>query len=123
MRYVALISHGPRWRTGRSVFEQGPAMQDHLEAMRRRFDEGSLLLGGPFDGKGGIAVLDAPDEDAAADVMDTDPGVVAGVLTYELHHLNAYFDAFAGVRAEETVAELRWNHGLSASGSEARRDA
>lgn len=106
MRQVALFGHGPNWQRGKTVYEQGPAIEGHLEAMRRRFDEGVLLLGGPFDDGGGIAVVEAPDEDAAAQLLDADPAVSAGVLTYRLHRLHAYFDAFASVRTEVSVAAL-----------------
>lgn len=99
MRFVALIGHGPEWIQGRSVYEQGPPIQRHLETMRARYDEGSLLLGGPFQGgNGGIAVLEVPDEAAAVALMDADPAVQAGVLAYDVQPMRAFFDAFAGVR-------------------------
>jgi uncharacterized protein YciI len=106
MRFVTLFSHGPHWKYGKSVYEQGPVMEDHLRSMRRRFDEGSLLVGGPFDEGGGIAFLEAPDRDAATAIIDADPAVRAGVLSYTLHRLHAYFDAVASTRAELSVAEL-----------------
>jgi uncharacterized protein YciI len=74
--------------------------------MRQRFAEGSLLLGGPFDRKGGIAVLRVTDEHAARAVMDVDPAVVAGVMVYELYELTAYFDAFTGNGVDGDVAAL-----------------
>ena len=78
MRCIALISHGPAWLAGRSVYEQGPVVDAHLAAMCRRFDEGSLLLGGPYASRtGGIAVLDVADFDAPRRLMDADPGVAA----------------------------------------------
>ena len=33
MRYVALIGRGPRWIAGKSVFEQGRPIQEHLGTM------------------------------------------------------------------------------------------
>lgn len=56
MRFVALFGHGPTWKRGRTVYEQGAPIEGHLASMRRRFDEGALLLGGPFDDGDGIAV-------------------------------------------------------------------
>jgi uncharacterized protein YciI len=106
MRVIALIGHGPQWITGKSVYEQGPVVQEHLVSMRNRYDEGALLLGGPFARGGGIAVLDVDDEAAAAALMDADPAVGAGVMVYELHRMRAYFDAFAGVRTGEDVDVL-----------------
>lgn len=106
MRFVTIFSHGPRWQPGKSVYEQGPVIDDHLVTMRRRFDEGTLLLGGPFDEGGGIAVLEASDASAARDVIESDPAVRAGVLEYRLHRVHAYFDALASVRTTGSVADL-----------------
>jgi uncharacterized protein YciI len=89
------------------VHHQGQPIVDHLEAMGRRYDEGSLLLGGPFlDGHHGLAVLEVRDREHATEIMDSDPAIVAGVLVYELDELTAYFDAFAGVRTSASVQEL-----------------
>jgi uncharacterized protein YciI len=114
MRYVALIGHGPRWQSGKPVWEQGRPIQEHLGTMRDRYDEGHLLLGGPFIGGpggssriGGIAVLDVEDEAAAVTLMEADPGVQAGVLVYELHAMRPYFDAFTHTRTERSVTELQ----------------
>lgn len=103
MRVIALIGHGPEWTPGKSVYEQGPVVQAHLVSMRGLYDDGALLLGGPFAREGGIAVLDVEDEAAAEALMDADPAVEAGVMVYELHRMRAYFDAFAGVRTGEDV--------------------
>lgn len=107
MRYVALLRPGPAWLAGRTVYEQGPPIQRHLEFMRARYDAGDLLLGGPFvSGTRGMAVLDVADERSAVDLVEADPAVQAGVLVYELTEMIAYFDAFDGARASITVAEL-----------------
>lgn len=107
MRIVALIEHGPAWDPDKTLYQQGPAIEAHLAAMANRFDEGSLLIGGPFDhADGGIAVLDVADIAAARSVMDTDPAVIAGVLRYELRVVRAYFDAFSRTRSAGPVAAL-----------------
>lgn len=107
-RHGERSSLGPT--AGKSVYEQGPAVSAHLVAMRKRYDEGALLLGGPFERGGGIAMLDVPDEAAGRALMDSDPAVQAGVMVYELHRMRAYFDAFAGVRTLDTVESLEVDH-------------
>lgn len=104
--FVALIGHGPNWAAGKSVYEQGRAIDEHLVSMRRRFHEGSLLLGGPFDRAGGIAVLQVDSELVARQIMDADPAVIAEVMVYELFELTAYFDAFTGCGIDGDVAQL-----------------
>jgi uncharacterized protein YciI len=93
MRYIALFDHGPNWDHDKNLYEQGQPMTDHLHSMQHRFDEGSLLLGGPFDDTGGIAVLDVADAASATALLNNDPAVASGHLTYKLHLLLAYFDA------------------------------
>ena len=99
-KYVALIHRGPQWLWGRSVYEQGQPIEEHLQAMREHFDSGVLLLGGPFDEDGGIALLEVPDEQTAHDVMQADPAVVAGVITYEMRSLrpSASENTWSGAR-------------------------
>ena len=104
MRFVAMLTPGPAWNTGRSVYEQGPPIQRHLEFMRARYDAGDLLLGGPFvSGNRGMAVFEAADESSAVEMVEGDPAVQAGVLVYELTEMLAYFDVFDGVRTSVTV--------------------
>jgi len=105
-KYIALINHGPQWLEGKSVYEQGKPVEDHLEAMRRHYDTGVLELGGPFDLGGGIAVLNVKDEQTAHAVMEADPAVQAGVMIYEIRALRPVFDAVAQVRKAGSVASL-----------------
>lgn len=92
--YVAHLDHGPRWQPDRSVFEQGPIMAEHLEAMRRLYRTGILVLGGPYAGRGGIAVLDLDTIDEAEETISKDPAVLDGVLIARVDHLHAYFDRY-----------------------------
>jgi uncharacterized protein YciI len=101
MRIIARIHPGPAWLTGNTVFEQGPVMNEHLAFMRARFDEGTLLVGGPLaTEESGFALLEAVDLTTARHLVDQDPAARADVLVYELHQLLPYFDAHSGARAE-----------------------
>lgn len=99
MRVIAHLSPGPKWIAGKTLYEQGEPIEAHRISMRRRYDEGSLLLGGPYEGLGaGIAVLDVEDMRHATSLMDDDPGVATGVLSYEIRQLMPIFDAFERIR-------------------------
>jgi uncharacterized protein YciI len=101
MRIVAHIHPGPAWLAGNTVFEQGPVMDEHLAFMRARFDDGTLLVGGPFaTEESGLALFEAADLTTARHLVDQDPAAQADVLVYELHRLLPYFDAFSGARAQ-----------------------
>jgi uncharacterized protein YciI len=100
MRVVARIVPGPQWRPNASVYEQGPPIEAHLAYMRARFDDHSLVMGGPLaTAMSGIAVLEVPDLSAAEAFAQADPGVAAGVLVYEVDEWRPFFDALSGARA------------------------
>jgi uncharacterized protein YciI len=101
MRIVARINPGPAWLAGKTVFEQGPVINEHLAFMRERFDEGTLLVGGPLaTDESGLALFEAVDLTTASNLVGQDPAARADVLVYELHQLLPYFDALSGARAE-----------------------
>jgi uncharacterized protein YciI len=96
---IARIRPGPAWLAGRTVSDQGPVMNEHLAFMRARFDDGTLLVGGPLaTEESGFALLAAPDLTTARNLVDQDPAARADVLVYELHRLLPYFDAMSGAR-------------------------
>jgi uncharacterized protein YciI len=61
----------------------------HLTRFRHAIDKGELILAGrtkePGDKTFGIAIFEAADEAAARAFMESDPAVVAGLMTAELH--------------------------------------
>jgi len=107
MRVVARITPGPSWLPGHDVWGQGPAVPAHLAYMRDRYDDGSLLVGGPLhSGMAGIALLEVADLDAAHAFAAADPAVAAEVLTYEVAEVLPYFDALSGVRSGGTARDV-----------------
>ena len=58
----------------------------HLERLRRLYDEGVIVLVGPTLGptNTGIAIFEAPDEDAARQIMNDDPTIAGGFAEGEL---------------------------------------
>jgi uncharacterized protein YciI len=58
----------------------------HLERFERMLAEGSIILVGPTLGpiNTGIAVFEAPDEEAARRIMDEDPVIAGGFARGEL---------------------------------------
>jgi uncharacterized protein YciI len=60
----------------------------HLENITRLFNEKKLVLAGPFLDKGpykGIFLLDVATPAEAIELLETDPAIKAGRLSYELH--------------------------------------
>ena len=76
-------------------------MNEHLAFMRERFDDGTLLVGGPLaTEESGVALFEAADLSTAASLVAEDPAAQADGLVYELHELQPYYDALSGARAE-----------------------
>ena len=66
--------------------EEDRVVGEHFHYLKRRFQEGSLVLAGPcVDAAFGLVIFHAADEEEARGVMARDPAVVAGVMTAELH--------------------------------------
>jgi len=69
--------------------EDKAAVDRHLANFKAAVQSGQLILAGRTRESGdktfGIAIFEAADEAAALKFMETDPAVVAGVMTAELH--------------------------------------
>ncbi len=69
--------------------EDKAAVDRHLANFKAAVQSGQLILAGRTRESGdktfGIAIFEAADEAAAQKFMETDPAVVAGVMTAELH--------------------------------------
>ncbi len=60
----------------------------HMDNMQRLADQGKLIVAGPFGDDGnwrGIFIMDVPTKEEAERLLQTDPAVAAGRLSYEIH--------------------------------------
>jgi uncharacterized protein YciI len=69
--------------------EDNMALSRHFARFKHAIETGELILAGrtqePGDKTFGIAIFEAKDEDAARKFMESDPAVVAGIMTAKLH--------------------------------------
>jgi uncharacterized protein YciI len=76
--------------------EDGMALDRHVARFKHAIDTGELILAGRTREAGdrtfGIAIFNAPDETAARQFMESDPAVVAGLMTAELHPFAVVFE-------------------------------
>ena len=65
------------------------ALDRHFARFQHAIERGELILAGrtrePGDKTFGIAIFEASGETAAREFMESDPAVVAGLMTAELH--------------------------------------
>ena len=79
--------HAPRENFGATMTEREQAVWgEHFERLQRLLAEGVMILVGPTLGpmNTGIAVFEAPDEDAARRIMNEDPVIAGGIAQGEL---------------------------------------
>jgi len=69
--------------------DDGAALQRHFVRFQHAIETGELILAGRTMETGakafGIAIFQAADEASARQFMESDPAVVAGLMTAELH--------------------------------------
>ncbi len=79
--------HAPRENFAETMTEEKKAVwAEHFERFERMLAEGTIILVGPTLGRvnTGIAVFEAPDEDAARMIMEDDPVIAGGFVRGEL---------------------------------------
>ena len=79
--------HAPRENFAATMTDEERAVWgEHFERLERLLAEGTLIMAGPTLGpvNTGIAVIEAPDEDAARRLMEEDPAIASGVVRGEL---------------------------------------
>jgi uncharacterized protein YciI len=79
--------HPPRENFAATMTDEERAVWGvHFERLKRLLDEGTLIMAGPTLGEHntGIAIFEAPDEEAARRIMDEDPVFTGGFARGEL---------------------------------------
>jgi uncharacterized protein YciI len=85
MLFTVLYRPGPQWDRERSLFDQED-INDHRDFLRARFDDATLVMGGPFlDDSGGISIFRSDSQDQLEDVLRSDPTIARGLQIYEIH--------------------------------------
>ena len=74
--FVILWAPGAAWEESKTVREQA-FWDEHAEFMDRLFDDGMVMLGGPFsDGSGSLVVVEAEDLNQVSMLFANDPFLV-----------------------------------------------
>ncbi|MCW2755042.1 MAG: hypothetical protein JWQ32_2453 [Marmoricola sp.] len=86
--------HPPRERFVETISaEETSIMRTHAGHLSDLLEAGVLILAGPTFGdvNTGVAVFEAPDEEAARAVMMSDPAVTSGLMTPELRAMRVSY--------------------------------
>ena len=79
--------HAPREDFAATMTEEEQSVwAAHFQRLQRLLAEGVMILVGPTLGRinTGIAVFEAPDEEAAQRIMEEDPAIASGIARGEL---------------------------------------
>ena len=74
--------------------ESTKIMEGHMANINRLAKEGKLLAAGPFEGGGGLFVLNTQNVNEASDWLSTDPGVQAKRWNINYFHTRHVLEAF-----------------------------
>jgi len=78
--FMMLWAPGPAWVSGKTVRNQ-PYWAQHAAFMDRLFENGTVVLGGPFaDATGSLVIVEAENEHEVADLFASDPFVVHDIF-------------------------------------------
>jgi uncharacterized protein YciI len=78
--FLVFRGPGPSWVPGRPTRQQ-PLWDEHADFMDRLFDQGRVVLGGPYaDYSRNLVVVNARDTEEATELFQADPWNESGIL-------------------------------------------
>ena len=95
--FVILWAPGPAWVLGKTVREQ-PYWAEHAAFMDPLFENGMVIMGGPFtDGTGSLVLVEAEEESEVRTLFANDPFVVHRIFVLNsLKQWQLFLDARRG---------------------------
>ncbi len=102
--FVELITNADRPELPKDQVDS--IQRAHMAYMARMAEKGQLMLAGPFEGGGGIFVLNVPTREAAEDLAGRDPAVSAGRLFTKIR---AWYTGKGAFTSEQKQSELYEN--------------
>ena len=92
--FVIIWAHGAAWAEGKTVREQA-YWDEHAEFMDRLFENGTVIMGGPFsDGTGSLVIVEADEINEVSTLFANDPFVVHQIFKLQgLKQWQLFLDA------------------------------
>ncbi len=68
-------------------------MQPHIAYLKKLFDDGKLVITGPFidQKRGGMFILDVDDQNELKQIVDNDPAITSGLAKSEIRPYKIVF--------------------------------
>ena len=92
--FVIFFTPGTNWVAGKTSREQ-PYWTEHATFMDALFEEGTVVMGGPFaDYSSFLVIVEASDENVVRELFEHDPFIVHGILHLSsVHEWLVFLDA------------------------------
>ncbi len=97
MKFILIFSQGTNWKEGISLHNQ-PYIPEHAVYVQSNFEQGKVLMAGPFaDQSGGAIILNVVSEEEAHQFANQDPAVIHHIFTYELKQWHTVANHYEGI--------------------------
>lgn len=84
MRFLIVLTKAENWIEGVRLPDQ-PFMPEHAVYVQQAFDQGKIIMAGPFnDTDGGAIIIDANQKEEAIEFAENDPAVKNGTFSYQI---------------------------------------
>jgi uncharacterized protein len=92
--FVIMWAPGAAWEAGKTVREQA-YWDEHAAFMDQLFEDGMVIMGGPFsDGTGSLVIVEAEELDKVSSIFARDPFVVHEIFALRgLKQWHLFLDA------------------------------
>ncbi|HKV58607.1 MAG TPA: YciI family protein [Ktedonobacteraceae bacterium] len=92
--FVIFFKPGNAWTAGKTSREQ-PYWTEHAAFMDALFEDGTVIMGGPFaDYSSILVIIEASDENTVRELFKRDPFIVQGILHLSsVHEWVVFLDA------------------------------
>lgn len=92
--FAIFFSSGPAWRAEKTSREQ-PYWTEHAAFMDKLFEDGTVILGGPYaDYTGLLVIIEALHEEEVHKLFGQDPFVIHGIICISsVHEWLIFLDA------------------------------
>jgi len=92
--FAIFFSPGPAWRAAKTSREQ-PYWTEHAAFMEKLFEDGTVILGGPYaDYTGLLVIIEALHEEEVQELFGQDPFVVHEIICMSsIHEWLIFLDA------------------------------
>jgi uncharacterized protein YciI len=95
--FLFMYRPGPAWAAGKPMTQQ--KLAPHAAYIRELSKAGQVVAGGPWlDVDGGMAIVRAPDAEAAKAILAADPAITSGVFTAEIRTWSPLIDSGTPLR-------------------------